>query len=85
MGKRLQLNCTITGADNPSKFQLSWYHGAQRLTNNVAKMLNNETLQLNIDHVDWNNNGTYFCKETGKNDVQPRHVTVQVGGKLSLD
>lgn len=84
LGERLQINCTIFGAlGNFSKYQLSWYRGAQRLTN-ITKTLNNETIQLVIDHVDWDNNGMYICKGNGRIGVQPKHVAVTVGGKYLL-
>lgn len=79
VGKLLQLNCSIIGAANSS--QLSWYHGNQSLSNHTTK-LSNETIQLIIEQVDWINNGSYVCKEKGKdNTVQPKSVAVTIGGK----
>lgn len=83
VGEQLQLNCTVVGADNSSKYQLSWYHGKQKLGENVIAKLRNNTVQVNIDAVDWNNNGTYVCKETANSGLQPRSVVVRVGGRSS--
>ena len=83
VGEQLQLNCTVVGADNSSKYQLSWYHGKQKLGENVIAKLKNNTVQVNIDAVDWNNNGTYVCKETANSGLQPRSVVVSVGGRSS--
>ncbi|CAH3194769.1 unnamed protein product, partial [Porites evermanni] len=79
VGEQLHLNCTVVGADNSSKYQLSWYHGKQKLGENVIAKLRNNTVQVNIDPVDWNNNGTYLCKETANSGLQPRSVVVRVG------
>lgn len=77
VGKLLQLNCSIIGAANSS--QLSWYRGNQSLSNHTTK-LSNETIQLIIEQVDWINNGSYVCKEKGKNNiVQPKSVAVTIG------
>lgn len=83
VGEQLKLNCTIIGTKNLSNYQLSWYHGTQRLAH-MTKKLSNTTIQLVIDHVAWNSNGTYACKGTGVNSVQPKDVLVRVGGELSL-
>ena len=83
VGEQLHLNCTVVGADNSSKYQLSWYHGKQKLGENVIAKLRNNTVQVNIDPVDWNNNGTYLCKETANSGLQPRSVVVRVGGRSS--
>ena len=83
VGKQLQLNCTIVGAVNSSRVQLSWYRGNQELTN-LTRKLSNETVQLVIDHVSWINNGTYVCRENNhSNRVHPESVLVTVGGKFS--
>ncbi|KAM7426035.1 hypothetical protein ABFA07_022620 [Porites harrisoni] len=79
VGEQLQLNCTVVGADNSSKYQLSWYHGKQKLGENVIAKLRNNTVQVNIDAVDRNNNGTYVCKETANSGLLPRSVVVRVG------
>ena len=79
---QLKLNCTVAGKQISSKYQLSWYHGTQRLTN-ITVALSNGTIQLIIHRVSWDNNGTYVCKETAYNDVRPKHVMVTVGGELS--
>ena len=83
VGEQLTLNCTIIGTKNLSNYQLSWYHGTQRLAH-MTKKLSNTTIQLVIDHVSWNNNGTYVCQGTGLNSVQTKDVLVRVGGELSL-
>ena len=83
VGEQLQLNCTVVGADNSSKYQLSWYHGKQKLGENVIAKLRNNTVQVNINAVDWNNNGTYVCKETANSGLLPRSVVVRVGGRSS--
>lgn len=82
------LNCSLlVGAKNVStvyKYQLSWFHGAQELTN-ATKKLSNRTIQLVIDHVSWSNNGTYVCRDTIKEiNVEPVKVLVKVGGELLL-
>ena len=83
VGEQLQLNCTVMGSDNSSKYQLSWYHGKQKLGENVIAKLRNNTVQVNIDPVDWKDNGSYVCKETANSGLQPRSVVVRVGGRSS--
>lgn len=63
VGEQLQLNCTVVGADNSSKYQLSWYHGKQKLGENVIAKLRNNTVQVNIDAVDWNKMELMFVKK----------------------
>lgn len=83
VGENLVLNCSLlVGANNVStvyEYQLSWFHGAQELTNATRK-LGNGTIQLVIDHVSWNNEGTYVCRDTIKKiNVEPVKVHVKVG------
>ena len=83
VGEQLQLNCTVVRAVNSSEVQLLWYHGTQRFTN-LTRKLSNETIQLEISHVSWSDNGTYVCREHKSNRVQPASVTVRVGGKFRM-
>lgn len=83
VGERLVLNCSLlVGANNVStvyEYQLSWFRGAQELTNATRK-LGNGTIQLVIDHVSWSNDGSYVCRDTiEKINVEPVKVHVKVG------
>lgn len=83
VGERLVLNCSLLlRANNVStvyEYQLAWFHGAQELTNATRK-LGNGTIQLVVDHVSWNNDGTYVCRDTIKKiNVEPVKVHVKVG------
>lgn len=89
VGERLVLNCSLlVGPKNVStvyEYQLSWFHGALEVTNATGK-LGNGTIQLVVDHVSWNNDGTYVCRDTIKKiDVEPVKVHVKVGGELYND